>query len=66
VPPVKMTGWLTYLNLQGGSVPTSHLELAFYRCWSPRPVNPADRVTVAGIRSVEESFQAGKSQVGLV
>lgn len=41
-------------------------ELAFYRCWAPRPVTLARLVTVAGIRwSVEESFQAGKSQVGL-
>ncbi|MFI6262917.1 IS701 family transposase [Micromonospora sp. NPDC051006] len=41
-------------------------ELAFYRCWSPRPVSLAVLVRVAGIRwTVEESFQAAKGQVGL-
>jgi SRSO17 transposase len=41
-------------------------ELAFYRCWSPRPTSLAQLVRVAGIRwSVEESFQAAKGQVGL-
>jgi SRSO17 transposase len=41
-------------------------ELAFYRCWSPRPVPLATLVRVAGTRwAVEETFQAGKSQVGL-
>jgi SRSO17 transposase len=41
-------------------------ELAFYRCWTPRPATLADLVRVAGIRwTVEESFQAAKSQVGL-
>ena len=45
---------------------TSTGELAFYRCWAPQPVPLARLVMVAGIRwSVEESFQAGKSQVGL-
>jgi SRSO17 transposase len=40
--------------------------LAFYRCWSPRPVPLATLVAVAGARwMVEESFQAGKGQVGL-
>jgi SRSO17 transposase len=41
-------------------------ELAFYRCWSPRPVPLATLVRVAGVRwMVEETFQAGKGQVGL-
>ncbi|MEV1332723.1 IS701 family transposase [Micromonospora costi] len=39
---------------------------AFYRCWSPTPTSLAVLVRVAGIRwSIEEGFQAGKSQVGL-
>jgi SRSO17 transposase len=41
-------------------------ELAFYRCWTPRPVTLAALVRVAGIRwSIEECFQAAKSEVGL-
>ncbi|MFD0974269.1 IS701 family transposase [Plantactinospora endophytica] len=41
-------------------------ELAFYRCWTPHPTTLAQLVRVAGIRwTVEESFQAAKSQVGL-
>lgn len=41
-------------------------ELAFYRCWAPGPVTLAQLVGVAGVRwIVEESFQAGKGQVGL-
>jgi SRSO17 transposase len=41
-------------------------ELAFYRCWTPRPVSLAALVRVAGIRwTVEEGFQAAKGQVGL-
>ncbi|SCG14841.1 SRSO17 transposase [Micromonospora echinofusca] len=41
-------------------------ELAFYRCWTPRPATLAQLVRVAGIRwTVEEAFQAAKSQVGL-
>ncbi|MEU4595454.1 IS701 family transposase [Micromonospora aurantiaca (nom. illeg.)] len=41
-------------------------ELAFYRCWTPQPATLAQLVRVAGIRwTVEESFQAGKGQVGL-
>ena len=41
-------------------------ELAFYRCWTPRPATLTQLVRVAGLRwSVEESFQAAKSQVGL-
>jgi SRSO17 transposase len=41
-------------------------QLAFYRCWSPRPVTLTALVRVAGIRwCVEECFQASKGEVGL-
>jgi len=41
-------------------------ELAYYRCWSARPVTLAALVRVAGIRwSAEECFQASKGKVGL-
>ncbi|WP_344944955.1 IS701 family transposase [Sphaerisporangium flaviroseum] len=41
-------------------------ELAFYLCWSPRPVPLRTLVTVAGSRwSIEELFQTGKGQIGL-
>ena len=41
-------------------------ELAFYRCWTRHPANLTQLVRVAGIRwTVEEAFQAAKSQVGL-
>ena len=41
-------------------------ELAFYRCWSPEPVALHHLVTVAGRRwSIEESFQATKTGLGL-
>lgn len=41
-------------------------ELAFYRCWSPQPVALHHLVAVAGRRwSIEESFQATKSGLGL-
>ncbi|HEX5994279.1 MAG TPA: IS701 family transposase, partial [Jiangellales bacterium] len=41
-------------------------EVAFYRCWTPQPTSLAQLVQVAGIRwTVEEAFQAAKSQVGL-
>ena len=41
-------------------------ELAFYRCWMPRPVPLATLVGVAGRRwTVEERFQTGKGLVGL-
>ncbi|WP_141725486.1 IS701 family transposase [Micromonospora pallida] len=45
---------------------TSTGELAFYRCWTRHPATLAQLVRVAGIRwTVEEAFQAAKSQVGL-
>jgi SRSO17 transposase len=41
-------------------------ELAFYRCWTPRPVLLATLVWVAGRRwTIEERFQTGKGLVGL-
>jgi SRSO17 transposase len=41
-------------------------ELAFYRCWMPRPVPLATLVGVAGARwTIEERFQTGKGLVGL-
>jgi Transposase DDE domain len=41
-------------------------ELAFYRCFSPRPVPLSELVRVAGRRwTVEETFQAGKRLAGL-
>ncbi|MFI5845729.1 IS701 family transposase, partial [Catenuloplanes sp. NPDC051500] len=41
-------------------------ELAFYRCWNPEPVALHQLVTVAGRRwSIEESFQATKTGLGL-
>ncbi len=41
-------------------------ELAFYLCWSPTTAPLPELVRVAGVRwSVEECFQAAKSQVGL-
>jgi SRSO17 transposase len=41
-------------------------ELAFYRCWTPRPAGLAQLVRVAGTRwIVEEGFQTAKGQVGL-
>jgi SRSO17 transposase len=40
-------------------------ELAFYRCYSPRPVSLATLVKVAGLRwTTEENFQAGKGRAG--
>jgi SRSO17 transposase len=41
-------------------------QLAFYLCWTPRPVPLVRLVTVAGSRwSIEEAFQTAKGQVGL-
>jgi SRSO17 transposase len=41
-------------------------ELAFYRCWTPRPTPLAVLVKVAGRRwTVEERFQTGKGLCGL-
>jgi SRSO17 transposase len=43
-----------------------HGELAFYRCYSPRPVPLTELVRVAGVRwRIEESFQATKTLTGL-
>jgi len=41
-------------------------ELAFYRCYSPRPVPLGTLVKVAGSRwAIEENFQASKGLAGL-
>jgi SRSO17 transposase len=41
-------------------------ELAFYRCWSPKPVTLATLARVAGSRwAIEECFRAGKDEAGL-
>ncbi|MFF3940363.1 IS701 family transposase [Streptomyces phaeofaciens] len=41
-------------------------ELAYYRCYSPRPVPLSTLVTVAGSRwTIEETFQSSKTLVGL-
>jgi SRSO17 transposase len=41
-------------------------ELAYYRCYSPKPVTLREYVRVAGWRwKVEESFQTGKELTGL-
>jgi SRSO17 transposase len=41
-------------------------ELAFYRCYAPRPVPISTLVKVAGRRwTIEEAFQAGKGLCGL-
>jgi SRSO17 transposase len=41
-------------------------ELAFYHCWTPRPVSLATLVRVAGRRwTIEERFQTGKGLCGL-
>jgi SRSO17 transposase len=41
-------------------------ELAFFRCWSPRPVTLAELVAVAGARwGVEDCFAEAKGEAGL-
>jgi SRSO17 transposase len=42
------------------------LELAFYRCWSPRPVTLPELAAVAGARwGVEDCFAEAKNEAGL-
>jgi SRSO17 transposase len=42
------------------------LELAFFRCWSPRPVALAELVAVAGARwGIEDCFAEAKNETGL-
>jgi SRSO17 transposase len=42
------------------------IELAFFRCWSPRPVTLAELVAVAGARwGVEDCFGEAKNEAGL-
>lgn len=66
--------------LIGGTAPGHHLlvrrsltpgekgqlELAYFRCWSPRPVTLAELVAVAGARwAVEDCFAEAKNETGL-
>src|SRR5260370_1309085 len=42
------------------------LELAYFRCWSPRPVPLPELVAVAGARwAVEDCFAEAKNETGL-
>jgi SRSO17 transposase len=42
------------------------LELAFFRCWSPRPVTLLELVAVAGARwGIEDCFGEAKNEAGL-
>jgi SRSO17 transposase len=42
------------------------LELAFFRCWSPRPVTLSELVAVAGARwGIEDCFAEAKGEAGL-
>ena len=42
------------------------LELAFFRCWSPRPVTLPELVAVAGARwGIEDCFGEAKNEAGL-
>jgi SRSO17 transposase len=42
------------------------LELAYFRCWSPRPVTLTELVAVAGARwAVEDCFAEAKNETGL-
>jgi SRSO17 transposase len=51
-------------SLQPGE--KGELELAFYRCWSPRPVTLAELAAVAGARwGVEDCFAEAKNEAGL-
>jgi SRSO17 transposase len=51
-------------SLQPGE--KGQLELAFFRCWSPRPVTLAELVAVAGARwGVEDCFGEAKNEAGL-
>ena len=51
-------------SLQPGEKGT--LELAFFRCWSPRPVTLPELVAVAGARwGIEDCFAEAKGEAGL-
>jgi SRSO17 transposase len=46
--------------------PEGSLELAFFLCWSPRPVTLAELAAVAGARwAVEDCFAEAKNETGL-
>jgi len=51
-------------SLQPGE--KGQLELAFFRCWSPRPVTLPELVAVAGARwGIEDCFAESKGEAGL-
>jgi SRSO17 transposase len=51
-------------SLQPGE--KGQLELAFFRCWSPRPVTLPELVAVAGARwGIEDCFAEAKGEAGL-
>ena len=51
-------------SLQPGEKGT--LELAYFRCWSPRPVTLSELVAVAGARwGIEDCFAESKGEAGL-
>jgi hypothetical protein len=51
-------------SLQPGEKGT--LELAFFRCWSPRPVTLPELAAVAGARwGIEDCFAEAKGEAGL-
>ncbi len=51
-------------SLQPGE--KGELEVAFYRCWSPRPVTLPELAAVAGARwGVEDCFAEAKNEAGL-
>ena len=60
---------LQYHLLAGRSLQPNEkgvLELAFFRCWSPRPVTLPELVAVAGARwGVEDCFGEAKNKAGL-
>ena len=51
-------------SLQPGE--KGEIELAYYRCWSPRPVTLPELAAVAGARwGVEDCFAEAKNEAGL-
>jgi SRSO17 transposase len=51
-------------SLQAGE--KGRLELAFFRCWSPRPVTLPELTAVAGARwGIEDCFAEAKGEAGL-
>ena len=73
-PPALRLG--AHLRRQPGASPAGaplpgtrekgQLELAFFRCWSPRPVTLPELVAVAGARwGIEDCFAEAKGEAGL-